>query len=87
MKKSDWILGFDRASLEAPTRAQWLVKKDGGEFDQFTGATVTPRAVVTAVRKALEYHQSNRAALFDPDRDVQSTGAVEPIRGAEDIES
>ena len=87
LKKSDWILGFDRASLEAPVKTRWLVKKDGGEFDQFTGATVTPRAVVTAVRKALEYHQSNRAALFGPDGDVQGTGAVNPPRGVEDIES
>ena len=64
LKKSDWILSFDDTSLLAPSTNRWLVKKDGGDFDQFTGATVTPRAVVVAVRKALEYTGINRNALF-----------------------
>ena len=42
----------------------WAVKRDGGEFDQFTGATVTPRAVVKAVRRSLEYFQANKSLLF-----------------------
>jgi electron transport complex protein RnfG len=41
------------------------VRRDGGEFDQFTGATITPRAGVEAVRLALEYYASNRQALFE----------------------
>lgn len=57
LKKSDWILGFAGKSFENPTADKWLVKKDGGEFDQFTGATITPRAVVKAVKQALEFHQ------------------------------
>ena len=64
LKKSDWVLDFDDTSLQAPAKDRWLVKKDGGDFDQFTGATVTPRAVVVAVRKALEYTDINRNALF-----------------------
>jgi len=50
---SDWILGFNGKSLSNPDAAYWKVKKDGGEFDQFTGATITPRAIVAAVHKTL----------------------------------
>jgi electron transport complex protein RnfG len=64
LKKSNWVLGFDDTSLRAPAKDHWLVKKDGGDFDQFTGATVTPRAVVVAVRKALEYTDVNQNSLF-----------------------
>jgi electron transport complex protein RnfG len=63
--KSDWILGFDGTSLGQPARSDWNVRRDGGAFDQFTGATITPRAVVTAVRLALEYHEGNRDSLYD----------------------
>ncbi|WP_372759018.1 electron transport complex subunit RsxG, partial [Litorivivens sp.] len=54
-KKSDWVDGFLGKSLADPEPAQWRVKKDGGVFDQFTGATITPRAVTSAVHKALQY--------------------------------
>lgn len=64
IRKSDWIRGFEGKSLENPAREKWRVKKDGGEFDQFTGATITPRAVVNAVRNALEYFSQNRDYLF-----------------------
>lgn len=63
-KKSDWVLSFEGRSLSNPERSQWTVRKDGGVFDQFTGATITPRAVVTAVRRTLEYAELHRAALF-----------------------
>ena len=63
-KRSDWILGFDDKSLENPTSKKWKVKRDGGEFDQFTGATITPRAVVKAVHSALLYFQEHRKELF-----------------------
>ena len=56
--KADWILGFAGKSLTNPTEALWKVRKDGGEFDQFTGATITPRAVVNAVREILKYQQA-----------------------------
>jgi electron transport complex protein RnfG len=65
-EKSDWILGFDDRSLGRPARSGWAVKKDGGDFDQFTGATITPRAVVDALRQALEYYAANGEALFRP---------------------
>ncbi|RVU86365.1 electron transport complex subunit RsxG [Leucothrix sargassi] len=57
--KSDWILGFAGKSLSNPEEALWKVRKDGGEFDQFTGATITPRAVVNGVREVLKYQQAS----------------------------
>ena len=64
LKKSQWILSFNDKSLTNPTPDNWAVKKDGGEFDQFTGATITPRAVVQQVRKVLEFVESRRDELF-----------------------
>lgn len=64
-EKSDWILGFSGKSLGRPATAQWTVERDGGAFDQFTGATITPRAVVEAVRDALVYFEAHRDYLFD----------------------
>jgi electron transport complex protein RnfG len=66
VERSDWILGFNQASLRHPDPRGWAVKRDGGEFDQFTGATITPRAVVEAVQRALEYHASHFDALYRP---------------------
>ena len=65
LKKSDWVLSFDDKTLGDPAPEKWAVIKDGGEFDAFTGATVTPRAVVAAVKSAMEYSQNNRSALFE----------------------
>ncbi|TCK18772.1 electron transport complex protein RnfG [Thiogranum longum] len=62
---SDWILGFNGKSLENPGKEGWKVKRDGGQFDQFTGATITPRAVVKAVRNALLYYQIHGHELFE----------------------
>jgi len=64
--RSDWIRIFDGKSLQAPDVSRWTVRKDGGEFDQLTGATITPRAVVKAVRNTLLYYQDNQEALFAP---------------------
>ncbi|MEZ5571973.1 MAG: electron transport complex subunit RsxG [Halioglobus sp.] len=64
LKKSDWVLGFNGKSLLNPTLDGWHVKKDKGEFDQFTGATITPRAVVAATLRALQFAQANRKRLF-----------------------
>lgn len=61
---SDWILGFNGKSLQQPISRQWKVKRDGGVFDQFTGATITPRAVVKAVHDALLYYENNSTMLF-----------------------
>lgn len=63
-RKSDWILAFNGQSLAALGDKGWAVKKDGGEFDQFTGATITPRAVVQAVRNTLRYYEANQQSLF-----------------------
>lgn len=65
LKKSPWILGFDDRSLSAPASTDWSVRKDGGIFDQFTGATITPRASVAAVRRTLEYVELHRDQLFE----------------------
>ena len=61
---SNWILGFNNKSLSNPNEKGWKVKRDGGEFDQFTGATITPRAVVKAVHNALLYFDQNQDMLF-----------------------
>lgn len=63
LKKSPWILGFDGKSLKAPQADKWKVKKDKGEFDQFTGATITPRAVVAQVFRALNYFAEDKARI------------------------
>lgn len=65
LRVDDWILSFSGKSLESEYDSRWAVKKDGGQFDQFTGATITPRAVVKAVRKAAFYASQNWEALFD----------------------
>ena len=62
--KSDWILGFDGKSLLNPVVDFWKVKRDGGEFDQITGATITPRAIVKAVKNTLDYYELNREDLY-----------------------
>ena len=72
LKKSDWVLGFRGRSLDDPAEAQWAVRKDGGVFDQFTGATITPRAVVTAVRRGLVYFENNRERLLELDTEKDS---------------
>ena len=63
--KSDWIHYFTNKSLSNTSKQQWAVKKDGGIFDQFTGATITPRAVIKAVRNALLYFSENKTRLFN----------------------
>lgn len=62
--KDDWIKLFDNESLTQVSDKAWTVKKDGGKFDYMAGATITPRAVVKAVHKALQYFEANKDALF-----------------------
>lgn len=64
--KSDWIAGFDGLSLASRKDGEWKVKKDGGAFDYVAGATVTPRAIVRAVHKALRYAEQHHDELFAP---------------------
>lgn len=54
-ERSDWITRFAGRALGDPPPEQWAVRKDGGRFDQFAGATITPRAVVRAVKRCLEF--------------------------------
>lgn len=61
---SQWLASFRGRSLGDPVASEWAVRKDGGQFDQFTGATITPRAIVKAVRRSLEYFARNRATIF-----------------------
>ncbi len=72
-QRSDWILGFDNKSLEDPASKKWKVKRDGGEFDQFTGATRAPRAVVKAVHSALLYFHEHGKELFKENQDGSRT--------------
>lgn len=67
-RKSDWITSFSGRSLGDPGEDGWKVRKDGGEFDQFTGATVTPRAVVRAVHASLVFFDRHREELLAPGR-------------------
>jgi electron transport complex protein RnfG len=66
INKNDWVLGFNGRSLDDPGRSAWTVRKDGGEFDQFTGATITPRAVVKSIRQGLEFFEQQRELLLVP---------------------
>ena len=63
--KSKWVLSFDGKSLDNLTLEQWAVKKDGGVFDQFAGATITPRKVVQAIRRGLEFYRAHQAELLN----------------------
>ncbi len=71
VERNDWILGFVGQALDKPLPDGWAVKRDGGEFDQFTGATITPRAVVNAVRLALEFYAGHQSFLFESPTAVQ----------------
>ncbi|PZO10115.1 MAG: electron transport complex subunit RsxG [Lysobacteraceae bacterium] len=62
--RSDWITRFTGRALGDPDPARWAVRKDGGDFDQFAGATVTPRAVVLAVKRSLEFVALHGQALY-----------------------
>lgn len=69
--KSKWILSFDGKSLGNPPIEKWGVKKDGGIFDQFAGATITPRAVVKAVREGMVFYRDHQAEIYSkPAEDI-----------------
>lgn len=65
VKKGDWILRFTGLSIGNPPLEKWKVKKDGGQFDQFAGATITPRAVVKAIREGLQFFDANKAKIME----------------------
>ena len=79
VERSPWILGFSGTRLGDPPEAAWAVRRDGGAFDQMTGATVTPRAVVKAVKNALIYFRAHRERLL---RAPPESGANEAVKVA-----
>lgn len=79
LKKHQWILNFNGKTLTVPVIEEWKVKKDGGIFDQFAGATITPRAVVGQVKRVLEFVATNQQSLFtdaQPLAQTETTGEV-----------
>ena len=64
VKKDPWVRSFDGKSLGDPTPEKWAVKKDGGIFDQFAGATITPRAVVKAVKGGMDFYAEHRKEIL-----------------------
>jgi len=71
--KTPWVFDFNNKSLTNPDESKWNVKKDNGDFDQFTGATITPRAIVNAVKSTLLYAQDNMDALFTLEKKSDAT--------------
>ncbi len=63
--KSKWIRDFEGKSFESPATEKWGVKKDGGVFDQFAGATITPRAVVKAVKGGLAFYAAHKQEILE----------------------
>jgi electron transport complex protein RnfG len=74
-ERNDWILDFTGKSLNNPAPSKWKVKRDGGAFDQFTGATITPRAVVQAVQLCLVYFERHKDELISAYRKQQHEAA------------
>lgn len=68
-READWLTDFKGLSLGNPPQQRWTVRKDGGDFDGFTGATITPRAIVRAVRKSLEFYRTSRDRIFEAPSD------------------
>ena len=62
--RSDWVFQFDGRSITDPAVGGWAIKSDGGEFDQLTGASITPRAVIKAIRDTLIYFDAHRDEVF-----------------------
>lgn len=64
IEKTDWVLQFDGRSLGNPAAERWAIKEDEGDFDQLSGASVTPRAIVKAIKATLAYFEANKVAIF-----------------------
>ncbi|GAK86607.1 electron transport complex protein RnfG [Vibrio ponticus] len=73
LRVSDWILSFTGKQATPDNEASWHVRKDGGQFDQFTGATITPRAVVRSVKRTVDYINQNREQLLTQPRGCGGT--------------
>ncbi|MDO9322559.1 MAG: electron transport complex subunit RsxG [Pseudomonas sp.] len=81
LAKSAWIEGFTGKSLADPAEFGWAVKKDQGQFDQFAGATITPRAVVKAVHQALQYFDAHQRELLTPSSTAVESSTVRNSNG------
>lgn len=75
LAKNDWILSFNGKQVNGIEDPHWFVKKDGGDFDQFTGATITPRAVVNQIRTSVVTINEQFAQLFDLPNACQQSNA------------
>jgi Na+-translocating ferredoxin:NAD+ oxidoreductase subunit G len=64
LKRSNWINEFSYKSLANTTSEHWNVRQEGGSFDAFTGATITPRAVIQAIFRALNWYKHNQGSVF-----------------------
>lgn len=76
LRISNWVLDFDNQIYNAEITTNWAVKKDGGKFDQFTGATITPRAVVNAVKLSAEYYLANHTEIFNASNACSATNTT-----------
>jgi Na+-translocating ferredoxin:NAD+ oxidoreductase subunit G len=74
-QRTDWVLGFTGKSLDNPSEDKWKVKRDGGVYDQFTGATITPRSVVKAVANTLRFVKAQGDALYTQPAVAATKGA------------
>lgn len=82
IKKSKWILSFNGKSLDNVTYEEWTVKKDGGIFDQFSGATITPRKVVLAIKRGLEFYHEHQDELLNPVHTLKGTTSGSMTEGS-----
>ena len=80
--RSAWIYGFDNRTLQGETR--WALRRDGGDFDAITGATITSRAVVDAVYSALDYFSRNQAMIFSAPAKSNPARTIDPRPGNND---
>jgi electron transport complex protein RnfG len=78
LSRSNWVRSFDGRSLGNPPEPRWKVRKDGGEFDQFTGATITPRAVVHAVYNALKLFREEKQEWLKPAPQKEDAADAKP---------
>jgi electron transport complex protein RnfG len=79
IRKSDWITRFTGKKLLSENDNRWAVIKDNGVFDQFTGATITPRAVVKGVKKALNYFTKNKKSLLTLPNTCGEKSPIQPF--------
>lgn len=84
--RNRWISVFDGASHARYKEDDWKVKKDGGQFDYMAGATISPRAIVKAVHKALHYYEENRSRLLAPaTSNPAASNGGQPGAGAQEV--